>query len=315
MAYTVDPPFNSTYDGQDYTFYPKVVSPEGSVMQEGQVLDNSLVYNLMYYEYDQYNPDDPIGGWTSDEQRCVNAGHYLCEITFTITNPERYRFNDEQDSESYEELTDKTVYVMALDWKIRPRTITATPYDYQKAVGTPDPILEFYYSGNVSDEVPGFTGELAREPGELVGVYPITQGSLSLADHGNFMAFNYTLEVRSGSFVISGSPTTPGGGSPSPAPVLFGKITLKSADVVKEYDGNPAVDDTVTITCSESVSDVDMELLRSAFTFNVYGSQTLVGVSLNYFTYTVDESILYPPMYTIIEKIEGRLQVTNRQGN
>lgn len=95
---------------------------------------------------------------------------------------------------------------------------------------------------------------------------------------------------------------------------FFGTITVKSANAFKEYDGIPLTNNTVTVTCDDYpwITEEMMALLRSAFTFNVTGSQTLVGSSKNYFTYEIDESILKPTMYASIEKQEGTLTVSNR---
>ena len=55
-----------------------------------------------------------------------------------------------------------------LNFTIQKRTLTVVPNDISKAQGTPDPVLTFYYYGNVEGEVPEFEGELTRETGESV---------------------------------------------------------------------------------------------------------------------------------------------------
>ena len=101
---------------------------------------------------------------------------------------------------------------------ITPLTITVTPRDIRKTQGQADPTLTSDYSGYLSGETAGWTGALTREPGEAVGTYTISQGSLQLTDNpdGNFLAQNYTLVVNEGTFTIVAAPG--GGGTPTPTP-------------------------------------------------------------------------------------------------
>lgn len=122
-------------------------------------------------------------------------------------------------------------------------------------------------------------------------------------------------EVRNGTFTIYDMVIPE---PDDPDDTVFGKITIKSADAQKYYDGTPLTAESYEITCSKNPEEYpvyppnpayDMAYLRSAFTVNVYGSQTVMGESLNYFTFTIDESILEPWMYLSIEKVEGKLIV------
>ncbi len=79
---------------------------------------------------------------------------------------------------------------------IHPATITVTPDRNQsKIYGTADPLLTYCYSGNVPSEVPAFSGTLSRTPGQDVGTYALTLGTLALADNGTFKASNYELKL------------------------------------------------------------------------------------------------------------------------
>ncbi len=78
-------------------------------------------------------------------------------------------------------------------------------------------------------------------------------------------------------------------------------VTLTSATDSKQYDGTPLTNGTVT-----AEGFVDGE----GATYNVTGSQTLVGSSANAFTYTLNEGTL-ADNYDIT-KTEGTLTVTNR---
>ena len=106
-------------------------------------------------------------------------------------------------------------------YQITPLTITVTPRDIRKTQGQADPTLTSDYSGYLRGETAGWTGALTREPGEAVGTYTISRGSLQLADNpdGNFLAQNYVLVVNEGTFTIVAAPVTPGGGdTPTPTP-------------------------------------------------------------------------------------------------
>lgn len=101
---------------------------------------------------------------------------------------------------------------------ITPLTIMVTPHDIRKTQGQADPALTSDYNGYLRGETAGWTGALTREPGEAVGTYTISQGSLQLADNpaGNFLAQNYILVVNEGTFTIVAAPVPPDGGTDNP---------------------------------------------------------------------------------------------------
>ncbi|KAI9550166.1 hypothetical protein GHT06_003538 [Daphnia sinensis] len=81
-------------------------------------------------------------------------------------------------------------------FKINPAVLTLSPTTgLTKVYGDLDPTLSYTYSGNISGEVPGFTGLFSRESGENVGTYEITVGSIGLSDNASFKASNYTFIV------------------------------------------------------------------------------------------------------------------------
>ncbi|MBR5419532.1 MAG: Ig-like domain-containing protein [Lachnospiraceae bacterium] len=77
-------------------------------------------------------------------------------------------------------------------FEIKPSKVTVEPYPAYKTYGKADPELEFtndaFYA--IRDEfLASLEGSLSREPGEYVGFYPISQGSLKLRDD----VHNFTL--------------------------------------------------------------------------------------------------------------------------
>ena len=158
---------------------------------------------------------------------------------------------------------------------ITPLTITVTPRDIRKTQGQADPALTSDYSGYLLGETAGWTGALTREPGEAVGTYIISQGSLQLADNpaGNFLAQNYVLVVNEGTFTIVAAPVTPGGGDdPTPTPGGGGDgtptpgtpATVTPADDTTTDEAAPeeAIDDDTTplVTPTETIDDGDTPL-------------------------------------------------------
>ena len=158
-------------------------------------------------------------------------------------------------------------------YRITPLTITVTPRDIRKTQGQADPTLTSDYSGYLRGETAGWTGALTREPGEAVGTYTISKGSLQLADNpaGNFLAQNYILVVNEGTFTIVAAPVTPGGGdTPTPTPGGGGDGT--------PTPGTPATvtpaDDTTTDEAAPEETIVDDENALAAPTDTIGDDDT-----------------------------------------
>ncbi len=75
------------------------------------------------------------------------------------------------------------------------RTVTVTAETKSVNYGDPMASLTYTYSGNVSSEIPGFTGALVLSGSAVnVGDYDVEQGTLALADNGYFKASNYVMQ-------------------------------------------------------------------------------------------------------------------------
>ncbi len=123
---------------------------------------------------------------------------------------------------------------------VAPRAITVTADARSKVYGAADPALTYACSPTLVDG-DSFSGSLARSPGEDVGSYPITQGTLSLSS-------NYTLSYTGASLTIS--PKT---------------LTITASDLSKDYhtaanfvgteftaDGLVAGDSVATVTLTST---------------------------------------------------------------
>jgi len=97
-----------------------------------------------------------------------------------------------------------------IEFTIGKRELTIIPTaDLKKQIGEADPEFTYTYSGNIEGEEPLFTGSLSRDPGEDIGKYEFTLGSLTIEDNldGNFVADNYELSITPVEFAIKGEPT------------------------------------------------------------------------------------------------------------
>ena len=158
-------------------------------------------------------------------------------------------------------------------YSITPLQLIVTADDITKYVGEADPALTSTYRGVLEGEVPGWSGSIAREPGEAVGTYAIDLNTLSLEDNpeGNFRARNYQLIFEIGTFTILDTPTTPDdggddtpttpttpttpgddgtGAAPNPTPAPGGTVT--PADVADDAADDATTDDA---TSEETVTD------------------------------------------------------------
>ena len=136
------------------------------------------------------------------------------------------------------------------------------------------------------------TDVAAKATGTNVGTYNMRLAgtSFTLADgvSGNFASASIRFDVTDGALTITKRP-----------------VTLKSADLSKEYDGTPLVNGATPVKVSGD-GWVEGEGASYAFT----GTQTAVGSSANAFTYTLNEGT-NPDNYTIT-KTDGTLTVKDR---
>ena len=174
---------------------------------------------------------------------------------------------------------------------ISPKALTVTANPITKKYGETDPELTYTYEGLVDGD--SFTGALAREAGDNVGTYAISIGDLSAGTNYEIAEGAYT----GANFVITKR-----------------TVKLESATATKVYDGSPLTNSDVTSLTSEMVEgetiNYDGFATGEGATFNVTGSQTLVGESDNTFTYTLNEGTL-ADNYDITTA-NGKLSVTDR---
>ena len=155
--------------------------------------------------------------------------------------------------------------------------------------GNGDPAESISFEiGNAAFTVSGIS---SRGVGKNAGEYEVTTtGSPVVKDSfGNVVTSQFNFEFVSGKLTIEKR-----------------NVTLKSASDKKEYDGKALTNDEVTISG-------DGFAQGEGASFNVTGKQKDVGVSYNYFTYTMNPGTSEENYE--ISKIPGKLRVIKAENN
>ena len=162
----------------------------------------------------------------------------------------------------------------SVEYTIDKATLTVTPNSGQsKKFGATDPTLTYAYSGEVSGETPAFDGALSRDPGDDVGTYNITKGSLALEGSGTFKASNYTLKMVSPAVKFEITKGTYGGSAPT-----------KTVNILKNYAGVQ----TGTLTAADffTTAPPEAKITNAVPNSNPSSMMSLVGAdSSGNFTY------------------------------
>ena len=140
---------------------------------------------------------------------------------------------------------DNEAATASVEYTIAKAELTVTPNgDQSKTFGDADPTLTYAYSGEVSGEIPAFDGALSRDPGEDVGTYNITKGSLALEGSDTFKAINYNLVLDTAVVTFEITKGTYGGSAPT-----------KTVNILKNYAGVQ----TGTLTAADFFTTVPAE--------------------------------------------------------
>ena len=165
------------------------------------------------------------------------------------------------------------------------KSATAT-YDGKEHSAIGVETYEFVVDGNTYT----VTGLSTEDPTQKdAGTYTnnITGTPAVQDENGNDVTSQFTVKTQNGSLTINKA-----------------EVTLKSADLNKEYDGTALVNGETALETETGFADGE------GATYNFTGSQTLVGSSANAFSYTLKANTK-ESNYTIT-KSEGTLSVTNR---
>ena len=80
---------------------------------------------------------------------------------------------------------------------VTPRAITVTADPKDKLSGQIDPVLTYQITSGALVAGDNFTGSIARDPGEIIGTYAITQGSLALSSNYELTFLSANLTINS----------------------------------------------------------------------------------------------------------------------
>ena len=166
-------------DGLTKTYDGQVAS----IVAEAEKPDSTLLYST-----------DGVS-WSTDNPSYVDAGTYT---VYAMATNDGYRDTG----------------AVSATIVVNPAPLVVTADSFSKVAGTDDPSFTHTFSGEVSGEVAGFTGSLARVAGESAGSYAINQGTLALVDNGAFKSANYVLQFTAGILDIAVAPVP----LPTPAP-------------------------------------------------------------------------------------------------
>lgn len=207
---------NVTLSGDDARNYElRNISGIGSITQAG-VTGFALSASGYSGAYDGQAHDAVTSAVVTEKAQGQQRDAFW-EITYSLTEDGTYT----ADMPTVTNVADSTtVYVKAsnanygemvipVQATVTPLTLTVTANNQTKVAGTADPALTSTYTGALPGETPGWTGTIARVPGEAAGTYQIFQNTLGIEDNGAFLADNYTLVFVNGTLTITAAP---GGG-------------------------------------------------------------------------------------------------------
>ena len=174
-----------------------------------------------------------------------------------------------------------TISYTGANLTIGKKTLTVTADAKTKTYGNADPVFTYTAEGFAYEDsiATVMSGALSRAEGSDVGTYAITQGTLSAGD-------NYDISYTGANLTVTKR-----------------NVTLTSATASKAYDGTALTNAEITVSGDGFADGEGAE-------YNVTGTQTLPGNSVNGFTYTLKTGT-NADNYTIT-KSEGTLTVTGR---
>ena len=228
-------------------------------------------------------------GWAEGEGATYNftgsqtvVGSSANAFTYTLnegTNADNYTINKTEGKLTVKDRKEK----YAITVKAKDGTAT---YDGKDHTVSGFEATTFEVNGNKYT----VTGLSASVTGKAAGKYTskVTGKAVVKDAAGNNVTKQFTVNTENGSLVISKA-----------------TVTLKSADLDKEYDGKALVNGEKALATEEGWAEGE------GATYNFTGSQTVVGSSANAFTYTLNEGT-NADNYTI-NKTEGKLTVKDRK--
>ena len=211
----------------------------------------------------------------------------------------------------------------SVEYTIDKATLTVTPTVGQsKKFGATDPTLTYAYSGEVSGEIPAFDGALSRDPGEDVGTYNITKGSLALEGSDTFKAINYNLVLDTAVVTFEITKGTYGGSTPTKTVNILknyaGEQTgrLTAADFFTTAPPEAKITNAVPNTASSNMMSIAGADSSGNFTYN--SKTNITAASDESWTVTISSKnytdIIATLTFKLVDKTDVSAQITFPNG-
>ena len=342
-----------TLPSESYTYTGGEIKPEPTVKDGSTTLTKGTDYTVSYSNHTNVGTATVTitgkGNYTGTKDKTFSiVQRDLSNATITL-NKESFEYNGSAQTPTITvkigntTLTNNTDYTVAVSgntnvgtatitvtgkgiysgsktktYTITKKTLAVTAKAASKTYGAANPSLEYTYSGQVSGQTPGFTGELktTATQSSAVGQYDITNNNLVLADNGSFKASNYSMSFTGAKLTIQAknvsslTVTLPSesytytGGEINPEPtVKDGSTTLtKGTDYTVSYSdhtnvgtgkvtitgkGNYSGTKTATFTITQrSLSDATITLSKESFEYNGSAQTPTITVKIGNTTLT-----------------------------
>jgi filamentous hemagglutinin family protein len=201
-------------DAEDYSVAGSVAGSVGSIT--AKVLAATVMANNKAYDATTTDTGSAAlgAGLVAGDQVSLTAG------TYTFTDPNAGQGKTVEVSGVALAGADARDYSLSVPADatadIAPRPITIAANDVGKLTGQADPPLTFSIPSGSLVGIDQVSGDLTRAPGEALGSYDISQGSLSLSA-------NYALSFLGGMFTIA---------PPAPGPIIFAPANAAGSNAV-----------------------------------------------------------------------------------
>ncbi|WP_413513510.1 MBG domain-containing protein, partial [Myroides odoratus] len=188
------------YEGADLTITPAVltVTADAQTKIYGDT-DPSLTYTVSELTFNDQITDVLTGSLARDAGEAIGA-YSITQGTLGVSNNYTLRYVEE-------------------DLTITPAVLTVTANTQTKGYGDTDPALTYRVSGLKFNEQATaiLTGSLVRVPGEAIGAYSITQGTLGVSNNYTLRYVEEDLTITPAVLTVTANTQTKGYGDADPA--------------------------------------------------------------------------------------------------
>ena len=263
-------------------------SPENVVVFDAA--KGKWAYNYGFDKGDTFVVTDSV---PTSSDNAVFVGWYDKERG---TTPAAMRTAGEKVTYPYTESSKTNTYTLDALWEKLQGTNEELPYDGKKHS------LDEFTVKFANDNLQGWTDSASSLVQASNIQYRLKQNGKEVNEWGAMPSFK-----DAGTYTIVAKATVNGVELTAEATLTINPraVTLKSADLDKEYDGKALVNGEKALATEEGWAEGE------GATYNFTGSQTVVGSSANAFTYTLNEGT-NADNYTI-NKTEGKLTVKDRK--